>query len=73
MTDHSESTDEIITQGRALVRALDALDVIESSNYFERHIAKLLAAAYERRLKDIVETAPAWVVEEILGTRENAS
>ncbi len=66
-----ESTDEIIAHGRTLVRALEALDAIEPDNYFERHIAKLLAAAYERRLKEIIETAPDWVGEEILGTREN--
>ncbi|MCP4538482.1 MAG: hypothetical protein GY832_15205 [Chloroflexi bacterium] len=69
MTDHSESTDQIIVQGRALAQALQALDAIEPDNYFEKHITKLLAAAYERRLKEILEAAPAWVSEEISDTR----
>jgi hypothetical protein len=73
MADNSNSTDQIIAQGRALVRAIEALNFIEPSDYFERHIARLLAAAYERRLEEIVAAAPAWVGEEILSARENSS
>jgi hypothetical protein len=73
MTEHSESSDQIIVQGRALAQALKALDAIEPDNYLERHIAKLLAAAYERRLREIIETAPAWVAEEISRTDENVN
>ena len=65
MTD-SDAAKTVIEQGKTLVRAVAALSAIEPSNYFERHIAKLLAAAYERRLREIVDTVPAEVGEEIL-------
>ena len=72
----SDATEIVIEQGKALVQAVAALNTIEPSNYFERHIAKLLAAAYERRLREIVDTMPAEVGEEILsggGNEETSS
>lgn len=72
----SNATETVIEQGKALVRAVAALSTIEPSNHFERHIAKLLAAAYERRLREIIETVPAEVGEEILsggGNEETSS
>ena len=58
--------DRVIAQGRALVRAIEALGVIEPSGCFERTLARLLLVAYKRRLRAIVGVAPAWVSEEIL-------
>jgi hypothetical protein len=65
-----ERTDHIIQQGRALVRAIEALGTIESSGPFERLIAGLLLAAYKRRLRGIVEEVPSWMTERILSASE---
>ena len=59
-------TDRIILQGRALVRAIEAMGVIEPTNRLERKLAGLLLYLYKRRLRGIVEAAPDWVAEEIL-------
>ena len=48
MTD-PELTDHIIAQGRALVRAIEALGTIELTGPLERLLAGLLLSAYERR------------------------
>jgi len=50
-------TDHPISQGRALVCA------IEPNGPFERALARLLMAAYKRRLRAIVKVAPVWVSE----------
>jgi hypothetical protein len=63
-------TDRILRQGRALVRAIEALGTIEPTGPFERALARLLMAADERRLRAIVETTPVWVGEEILSISE---
>jgi hypothetical protein len=52
-------TDRIIAQGRALVRAIEALGTIEPTGPFERALARLLMAAYKRRLRAIVKVVPA--------------
>ena len=46
---HIELTCRIIRQGRALVRAIEALGTIESTGPLERLLAGLLLFAYERR------------------------
>lgn len=51
----------VIAQGRALVRAIEALSTIDPTDPFERIIAGLLQAAYKRRLRAIVGAAPTWV------------
>jgi len=51
-------TNRIIRQGRARVRAIESLTTIGP---FERAIARLLVAAYKRRLRGIVELVPDWV------------
>jgi len=66
-----ELTDRIIAQGKALVHAIEAPDTIEPSGPIEHALAGLLQAAYKRRLRAIVEAAPAWVSEEILSTSEH--
>ncbi len=63
MTDPTH-TERITAQGKALVRAIEALGIIE------RALVGLLQAAYKRRLRGIVEVAPSWVTEEILSTSE---
>jgi hypothetical protein len=59
-------TDRIILQDRALVRAIEALGTIEPSGPFERALARLLMAAYKRRLRGIVKVMCAWVTGEVL-------
>jgi hypothetical protein len=54
-------TSRTIAQGCALVRAIEALSTIEPSGPFERALARLLMAAYKRRLRAIVPAAPAWI------------
>jgi hypothetical protein len=58
-------TDRIMFQGHALVRAIEALGIIEPTGPFERALARLLIAAYKRRLRAIVRVVPTWVSEEI--------
>jgi hypothetical protein len=61
-----KTTITIVEQVKALVRAIESLDVIESNSPWERQVAQLLRAAYKRKLQDIAETAPASISEEIL-------
>jgi hypothetical protein len=62
--------DRTIAQGRALVRAIEALDTIEPTGPFERAPARLLVAAYKRRLRAIVKVVPTWASEEMLSASE---
>ena len=65
------ATDRILHQGKALVRAIEALGTIEPTGPFERTLARLLQSAYKRRLRAIVAAVPAWVSEEILSASEH--
>ena len=65
MTD-PELTDRILRQGKALVRAIEALAAIKPSSPIEPTAARLLLYACKRRLRGVVEVTPLWVVEEIL-------
>jgi hypothetical protein len=60
-----ELTDRVLAQGKALARAIAAMEIIEPSDWFERAIAGLLLSAYRRRLRGIVEAAPEWMAKEI--------
>jgi len=62
------SAPHLISQGRALVRAIEALGTIEPTGPLERLLMRLLLAAYKRLLRSIVGAAPAWASEEILST-----
>jgi hypothetical protein len=53
-----DPADRIIAPGRALVRAIGALSTIEPTGPFERALARLLIAAYKRRLRAIVAVMP---------------
>jgi hypothetical protein len=64
-------TDRIIEQGKALVRAIEALETIEPTGPIERVQAWFLLQAYRRRLRAIVEAAPDWVVEEIVSASQH--
>ncbi len=66
----TDPTFHIITQGQALVRAIEALQVIEPSGWLERVIVRLLLAAYRRRLRAIVVSAPTWVSDKVLAASE---
>jgi len=69
MTDPA-CADRIITQGKAVVRAIEALGTIEPTGPTERVLAGLLLAGYKRRLRAIIEAVPDWVTEEILSASE---
>jgi hypothetical protein len=66
----ADLTNRIISQGRTLARAVEALSTIQPPGPFERALAHLLMSAYKRRLRGIVNLAPAWVSEEMLSTSE---
>jgi hypothetical protein len=55
--DHTNPTDQIIAQGRALVRAIEAMDIIMPTGRFEGWQTRLLQAAYKYRLRELVELA----------------
>jgi hypothetical protein len=63
-------TPRLIAQGRALVRAIESIGAIQADWALERFIASLLLALYKRKLRGIIEAAPAWVGEEISGAGE---
>ena len=63
-------TERVLEQGKALVRAIESLETIDSSGPFETAITWFLLKAYRRRLRAIVGAAPAWVAEEILSASE---
>ena len=65
-----ELTDRIIAQGKALVRAIEALGTIEPTGPTERVLARMLLAGYKRRLRAIIEAVPDRVAEEILSASE---
>jgi len=53
-------TAHLISQGRALVRAIEALGTIEPTGPFEWVLVRLLQAAYKRHLCAIVAAALSW-------------
>jgi hypothetical protein len=56
---HNDCT---IAQGKALVRAIEALGGIELSGRFERWQTRLLQTAYKQRLRAIVVAVPVRTV-----------
>jgi hypothetical protein len=60
----------VLRQGKALVRAIEALETIEPTGPLERAMVWVLLQAYQRRLRGIVVLAPDWVGEEILGASQ---
>ncbi len=60
-----DKSEWLIDQGRALVRAIEALEDIDTRGWFARSMGRLLHAAYEHRLDEIVELLPDEIVGEI--------
>jgi hypothetical protein len=67
----ADLTNRIITQARVLVSAIEALGTIDPIDPFERALARLLIAAYKRRLRAIVKVVPTWVSAKILSASEH--
>jgi hypothetical protein len=65
-----DSNERILEQGKALVRAIEALETIEPTGPIERTMAVLLLQSYRRRLRGIVASAPTWVSEEIFSASQ---
>ena len=68
-----DTTDRIISQGRALVRAIDGTGEITPTGWVERFLVTLLLASYRQRLRAVVEAAPAWMTDEILSASRRIS
>jgi hypothetical protein len=64
-------TDHIIEQGRALVRAIEALGTIGPTGPIEQFLVWFLQSAYKHRLRAIVKAVPSWVTEEILSASQH--
>jgi hypothetical protein len=65
-----DQTERILEQGKALVRAIEALETIEPTGPIERTMAALLLQAYRYRLRAVVVAAPVWLAEEALSARQ---
>ena len=68
--DAIDRTTKVITQGQALVRAIEAMGTIEPSGLFERAIAG--SAGHKRRLRAIIGSVPAWAGERILSASQHS-
>lgn len=66
-----DTTEKILQQGQALVRAIEALETIDHTGPIERAIVWFLLEAYRHRLRAIVASAPDWVVEQILSASQH--
>ena len=70
MAEH-DRPDHLITQGRALVRAIQALETIEPSDEAKQAPARQLIAVYRQGLRTIIGAAPTWVGDRILGASDS--
>jgi hypothetical protein len=73
MTDElvpSETVNQMIAEGRALVQAIATIDTSAPTGHFERRRARLLQVEYRHRLREILRAVPPWVAEEILSAPE---
>ena len=66
MTD-SPVTDRVISQGRALVRAIEAMTEIEPSGWFERALARLHCSEILKRFPESPAAADAKALLATLG------
>lgn len=60
----------ILQQGKALIHAIEALEIIEPTRPIERVQVWFLLQAYRRRLRAIVVAAPSWLAEGIPSASE---
>ena len=58
MTDPTENIEHTVRQGRALVRANEALETIERLTFLERIVIPFLAEWYRRRLAYLAAAVP---------------
>jgi hypothetical protein len=61
----------ILKQVQAFAHQIQVPASIEPPGLLERALARLLMAAYRRRLRAIVRVVPTWVSEEILSASEH--
>jgi hypothetical protein len=64
-------TETVIEQGKALVRAIEAMGMIHLTGWFERAIVGLIMAAYKQRLRAIVAAVPDWMTKKMLTASEH--
>ncbi|MFW6126337.1 MAG: hypothetical protein ACOC58_04450 [Chloroflexota bacterium] len=65
-----ETTERILRQGKALVRAIEALETIQKSGPLERALVWFVLEANRHRLREIIKAAPSWMGEEILSASQ---
>jgi hypothetical protein len=63
-------TERVLGQGKALVRAIEALETVQATGPLDRAMVWLLLQAYRRGLRPIVGATPAWLAEEIVSASE---
>lgn len=63
-------TEKMLAQGKALFRAIEALETIDAVQRDERQTASRLVETYRRGLREIVASALAWVSEEIVSANQ---
>ena len=61
-----DPTERILQQGKALVRAIEALETIEPTGPIERVQTRYLLHAYGRWLRAIVGAAALWLALDVL-------
>jgi tetratricopeptide (TPR) repeat protein len=66
MNSEQNRPDQEVSQGRALVRAIEALEAVISDDPVAGALAAQLTAAYRGQLADIAETAPPSAAEAII-------
>ena len=59
-------TERALEQGKALAKAIESVETIESTGPIERVPAWFLLQAYRRRRRAIAEAPPDWLAEVIL-------
>jgi hypothetical protein len=56
----------VLEQSCTLVKAIEAVDTMETGDQFERQVAGLFQAALTRRLVEIADNVSGWDVEQVL-------
>jgi hypothetical protein len=57
---------DVLEQSCTLVKAIEALDTIETCDEFERQVAGMFQAAFVRRVGEIADNVSEWDIERIL-------
>jgi hypothetical protein len=56
----------VLEQSCTLVKAIEAVDTMETGDHFAREVAGLFQAAFARRLEEIADNVSGWDVEKVL-------